>query len=172
MDVETVDRSEMKLVGLLVVGRRQELSQRVPLAWLDLVEALGDIDHRVNEGVFYGVFLESDHGGDGNYRYWVMTEVASFGARPDHMVELTIPGGAFATVPIVGSREKIDEAYMALGRSLYRGGNLPAAPWGFERYDVRRQAPTPPYERFDYDLFRPMPSGEKDGGLALSGELR
>lgn len=59
---------------------------------------------------------------------------------------------------IVGSPERIDEAYVTLSKMLYRDGAVASAPWGFERYDVRRQAPTPPYERFDYDLFRPIPS--------------
>lgn len=28
--------------------------------------------------------------------------------------------------------------------------------WSFERYDDRRQPVTPPYEHFDYDIFKPL----------------
>ena len=91
MGVHIVRCEEKKLVGLLVVGRRQELSHRAPLAWLELAGALGGIANRVADGVFYGVFADGDHRGDGHYRYWVATEVSSFGDRPANMVELVVP---------------------------------------------------------------------------------
>lgn len=161
MSVQIVAHREMKLVGYRVVGRRQELSHRAPLAWLELMRGLDAIANRVDDDLFYGVFIESELDGDGHYRYWVTTEVSAFGPRPAEMVELTIPAGDFAMATALGGPEQIDEAYIALSRAIAeRGGPLPPGEHhGFERYDVRRQRPTPPYERFDYDIFRPIVGG-------------
>ena len=157
MEVSSIRFEERKLVGIRVIGRRQELSHRVPLAWLDLVRMAPRIANRVDENVYYGVFVDVDHAGDGHYRYWVATEVSSFGERPAELVELTIPAGIFASVTIEGGAERIDQAYVALAQAIAgAGGPAAASGYGFERYDVRRQAPTPPYERFDYDVFRPI----------------
>jgi predicted transcriptional regulator YdeE len=115
------------------------------------------IANRVDENVYYGVFVDADHAGDGHYRYWVATEVSSFGDRPEQLVELTIPAGTYAMVRVEGGPERIDEGYMALARAIGAAtGSASVTRYGFERYDVRRQAPTPPYERFDYDVYRPI----------------
>lgn len=157
MDVRIVEVESKKLVCIRVVGRRQELSHRAPLAWIELVENLDSIEHRAEPDVFYGAFAEADHSGDGHYRYWVGVEVSTFGARPPSMVELEIPGGAFAVATIRGGADRIDPAYRATSELLASRGI--GGPYGFERYDTRRQRPTPPYEGFDYDVYRPVERG-------------
>lgn len=160
MDVSIVSREPLKLVALKVVGRRSELSHRVPMAWIELVNRLGQIPHRVENGVFYGAFPESDHLNDGShgvYTYFVATEVSAPGAVSEGFSELTIPAQRCATTRVQGGPEAIDAAYMGLSRWLGEQG-LKSDPnaWGLERYDERLQQVTPPYERFDYEIFTPV----------------
>ncbi|MGE5591708.1 MAG: GyrI-like domain-containing protein [Bacillota bacterium] len=160
MDVSLVTLDEIKLVAIKVVGRRSELSHRVPLAWLDLVNYLDAIPHKVSPDLFYGVFPESDHLNDGQngvHTYWVGTHVNLIGEVPLGMSTLTIPAQTYVTATVQGGVEQIEATYLALGRWLKGNGRRtnPDA-YGFERYDNRRQKVTPPYERFDYDIFKPL----------------
>lgn len=160
MDVSLVSQEPLKLVALKVVGRRSELSHRVPMAWIELLKRLGEIPHRVGEGVFYGAFPESDHlndGAHGVYTYYVATEVSALGAVPEGFSELRISAQRCATTRVQGGPEAIDAAYMGLFRWLGEQG-LQSDPeaWGLERYDQRLQKVTPPYERFDYEIFKPV----------------
>jgi len=160
MDVSLVTVDEIKLVAIKVVGRRSELSYRVPLAWLDLVNRLDAIPHKVNPDLFYGVFPESDHLSDGQngvHTYWVCTQVSIVGEVPPDMITLTIPAQTYVTATVQGGVEQIEATYLAVGRWLKEQGRRtnPDA-YGFERYDNRRQKVTPPYERFDYGIFKPL----------------
>jgi predicted transcriptional regulator YdeE len=160
VDVALVSLDELRLVALKVVGRLSELSHRVPLAWLDLIERLDRIPQRIDAHLFYGAFLEADHqsgGADGTYSYWVGVAVGDFEEVPAGMTTLTIPAQRYAMAAVQGGVEQIDATYLGMGRRLEEQGRRtdPGA-YGFERYDDRRQLVTPPYERFDYDVFRPL----------------
>ncbi|PTL76730.1 GyrI-like domain-containing protein [Vitiosangium sp. GDMCC 1.1324] len=162
MDVREVSRGEIKLVGLEVVGRRQELSQRVPMAWLELTRGLEAIRHKVDPALFYGVSPESDHlhgGQSGVYSYWVATEVSAFESVPATMTTLLVPAQRYAVTTCKGGAEQIEPTYIGLAQWLAASGSKTRADaYAFELYDVRRQRPTPPYERFDYDIYRPLES--------------
>ncbi|MFP2963301.1 GyrI-like domain-containing protein [Myxococcus sp. 1LA] len=160
MNVSIVSRGEIKLVGLKVVGRRSELSHRVPLAWLELVARVDGIPGVVDRNVFHGCVPGSDHeqpGEDPVYQYWVTTEVKDFGAVPEGLQSLTIPPHDYAVTPVQGTAEAIDAAYGHLASWLQtEAWRSDAAAYVLERYDQRRQSVTPPYERFDYDLLTPL----------------
>ncbi|HYG57279.1 MAG TPA: GyrI-like domain-containing protein, partial [Symbiobacteriaceae bacterium] len=156
----TTAMPELKLVAIKVVGRRSELSQLVPPAWVDLVGRMDHIAHKVNPELFYGVFPESDQLNDGEngvYTYWVGTEVSQFADLPAGMTALTLPARTYATATVRGGAGEIERTYIDLFHSIREQGLAtdPAA-YGFERYDSRRQRVTPPYERFDYDIFKPL----------------
>lgn len=162
MEGSLVTLSELKLVAIKVVGRRSELSHRVPPAWLELVRRLGEISNQVDPNMFYGAFPESDQihdGQNGGYTYWVGTEVSEFDAIPQGLGPLTIPRQTYASATIRGrgGGEQINATYISLASWLQANGHVtnPNA-YGFERYNSRRQRVTPPYERFDYDIFKPL----------------
>lgn len=160
MNIAIVSLGELKLVAIKVVGRRSELSHRVPMAWLDLTARLEQIEHKVDTNLFYGAFPESDQihdGQNGVYTYWVGTEVSQFATLPDGMTTLTIPAQTYVGATVTGGPEVIESTYVGIFRWLKsqdRSTNPEA--YGFERYDNRRQQVTPPYERFDYDIFKPL----------------
>lgn len=159
MDLITI--GELKLVGLKVVGRVNELSHRVPMAWLELTAKLESIPHKADPELFYGVFPERDHltnGVNGVHTYWVTAPVTAFGELPEGMVALTVPGGTYATATVQGDTPAaIHAVYTALWQAT-NGGGAPTDPdgFGFERYDCRRQPVTPPYPRFDFDICKPL----------------
>jgi predicted transcriptional regulator YdeE len=160
VDVALVALDEIKLVGIKVVGRLSELSHRVPLAWLDLVRRLDEIPGRTAAQLFYGAFLEADHqsgAADGEYRYWVGVAVTAFDDLPVGMTTLAIPARSYAMAAVQGGAEQIDATYIGMVCALEEQGRRtdPGA-YGFERFDDRRMLVTPPYERFDYDVFRPL----------------
>ncbi|WNG51610.1 GyrI-like domain-containing protein [Archangium minus] len=160
MDVREVSRGDIKLVGIKVVGRTQELSQRVPPAWLELTRKMEAIRHKVDPGLFYGVTPESDHLNDGQggvYSYWVATEVSAFEEVPEGMTTLSVPAQRYAVATCKGGPEQIEAAYIGLAQWVAAAGRQARADaYGFELYDVRRQRPTPPYETFDYDIYKPL----------------
>ncbi|WP_437585831.1 GyrI-like domain-containing protein [Sorangium sp. So ce1000] len=160
MNVSVVTRGELRLVGIKVVGRRSELSHRVPLAWLELVDRLESVPHRVERSVLYGAFPESDHrraSNDGVYTYWVCTEVSTSGALPEGMQPLVIPARTYAIARVEGTAEAIEATYLGLSRWIEaQGKRADAWAWCLERYDERRQRVTPPYERFDYEVWKPL----------------
>ena len=158
--MEILSKGAMKLVGIKVVGRRSELSHRAPMAWLELKANLGGIGNHSNPDLFYGVFPQSDHltdGVNGVHTYWVAVEVSDFGAVPAGMTTLTIPAQTYMMTTAKGPVQAIESAYMGLyGHLSELGRKTDANGYGFELYDQRRQAPTPPYEQFDYDIFVPL----------------
>ncbi|AUX41811.1 AraC family transcriptional regulator [Sorangium cellulosum] len=160
MNVSIVSRGELNLVGIKVVGRRSELSHRVPLSWIELVDRLDAIPHLVDRSVFYGSFPESDHqraSHDGVYTYWVCTEVSARGALPEGLRALVLPARTYATARIEGASEAIEATYVGLSRWIEEHGRrVDARAYCLERYDQRRQRVTPPYERFDYEVWKPL----------------
>lgn len=160
MDISVVSRGEIRLVGIKVVGRRSELSHRVPMAWLELVARLDAIPHTVDRDVFHGVFPESDHlraSADGVYTYRVCTEVSDFGPLPEGLHTLVLPARTYATARVHGTAEAIEATYLGLARWIEeQGRRTHDEAQCLERYDQRRQKVTPPYERFDYDIFKPL----------------
>lgn len=155
-----VSRGETKLITLRVVGRRSELSHRAPLAWVELERRLGEIEHRVDPDIFFGAVRERDHegGDDATYAYSVGVEVSSVPlTMPAGMHALVIPAGRYATTACIGGVDAIERGYVELARWITETGlHVDRAGLGLERYDVRRQRPTPPYDRFDYDILRPL----------------
>ncbi|MGA9525566.1 MAG: GyrI-like domain-containing protein [Myxococcaceae bacterium] len=160
MEASVVLLPKLKLVGLKVVGRRSELSHRVPLAWTDLVRCVSQMSNRVDPDVFYGAFPESDHLNDGThgvYTYFVCTEVTEHSRVPEGMIPLEIPPQRCVRTRVQGTAEAIDAAYMGLFRWVgEQGMRTNQKGWGLERYDQRLQKVTPPYERFDYDILKPV----------------
>ncbi|NVJ17516.1 GyrI-like domain-containing protein [Myxococcus sp. AM010] len=162
MNVSIVSRGEIKLVGIKVVGRRSELSHRVPLAWLELLSRVDGLPGVVDRDLFHGCVPGSDHeqpGADPVYRYWVTTEVRDLDAVTDGLQTLMIPARDYAMTPVQGTADAINAAYSRLAAWLQAQGRRsePAA-YVLERYDQRRQPVTPPYERFDYELLTPLAS--------------
>lgn len=158
--MEIVALGELKLVAIKVVGRRSELSERVPVAWVDLVNRLDAIAHKVDPDLFYGIFPEAHQANDGEngiHTYWVGTEVSQFGTLLPGMESLTIPAQSYAMATVRGGHDQIVTTYTELfGQLRAQGLATNLGSYGFERYDQRRAPVTPPYERFDYDIFKPL----------------
>ncbi|MCP3104315.1 GyrI-like domain-containing protein [Myxococcus sp. K15C18031901] len=160
MHVTVSSRHALKLVGLKVVGRRSELSHRVPLAWTELVARADTLPHRVDTNVFYGAFPESDHLGaseDGVYTYSVCAEVSEFGPLPRDFITHVVPPRDYAMLRVVGTAEAIEAAYLGLADWLRDHCRTPdGEALALERYDVRKQRVTPPYTTFDYEILKPL----------------
>ncbi|WP_437730431.1 GyrI-like domain-containing protein [Sorangium sp. So ce1335] len=160
MMVSVVTRGEIRLAGIKVVGRRSELSHRVPLAWIELVDRLDSVPHLVDRRVFHGAFPESDHqraGNDGVYTYWACAEVSEGGALPEGLQPLVLPARTYAVARVEGTAEAIEATYVGLARWVEaQGRRVDAQASCLERYDERRQKVTPPYERFDYEVWKPL----------------
>jgi predicted transcriptional regulator YdeE len=101
----------------------------------------------------YGVKSENKKG---TYRYYVCAEAQ--GTLPEGFVALEIPRGRFAKATVRGGPEAIEAAYLSIARGLAEQGG-PGEGYGYELYEASRQAVTPPYDRFDYDVFRPVRAG-------------
>lgn len=160
MNPQIITVPALKIVAIKVVGRHSELSHRVPIAWLDLTNRLDQIPHKVDPTVFYGLFPESDQLNDGQngvFTYWVGTAVSESADLPEGMVTLTVPEQRYAVATVKGDKEAITQTYMGLFGWL-KEQRLQTAPTslGFERYDTARQAVVPPYDRFDYDIYKPL----------------
>jgi len=160
MPVTVVSLDAMKLVGLKVVGRRSELSHRVPLAWTELLARLDDLPHRVAPNIFYGVSPESDYLGDGAdavYTYWVCTEVSRCDTVAPGLATLHVAPATYAMARVVGAAEAIEPTYRGLAAWLAGHGRLTdGAAYSLERYDARKQPVTPPYTTFDYEVLKPL----------------
>lgn len=153
--MEIVEAGGLTLAGIRVVGRRSELAHRAPMAWLELTRRLAELPGARTDR-FYGVFRDEDHGDAGTYRYHVCVEAQ--GALPEGFVALEIPRGRFAKATVRGGPEAIEAAYLSLARGIAERGG-PGEGYGYELYEASRQSVTPPYERFDYDVFRPLAVG-------------
>ncbi|MCP3062536.1 GyrI-like domain-containing protein [Myxococcus sp. K38C18041901] len=160
MNISIVSLDGLQLVGLKVVGRRSELSHRVPLAWTELVARLDSVPNAVNPDVLYGVFPESDHlkeSVDGVYTYSVCVQVSHLGPVPEGMSARELPPREYAMATALGDASAIGAAYMGLAKweeEQERKTDVGAE--CIERYERRRQWVLPPYERFDYDILRPL----------------
>lgn len=157
-NVETTEMPPLRLACLQVVGRRSELSHRVPVAWVALLEHAASVPDRPDPDRFYGVFLEREFaaaGADGTHRYSVGFELPAAAAAPDGLTVVEVAGGTFAKATVRGAADRIEATYRDLHAWL-EDRELRLAPerHGFECYDRRRQSPQPPYRTFDYDVFR------------------
>lgn len=160
MEVRIVRRPEMKLVGIKVVGRVQEFSHRVPMAWNDLIGALDAIPHKVSSELFYGVYPESDHqtnGVNGVHTYWVTVEVSQFAELPEGYEAITVPAGEFAVTQIQGQVPQIEQGYTRIFHWIReQGRRTDGAAYGFELYDAKKQSIAPPYTAFDFEIYKPL----------------
>ncbi len=160
MNVREESRGALTLVGIPVMAPFQELGQRVPCAWRELLEQVKALPHRVDPEVFYGVFRDPEPSRDGAptlYTYWVTTEVSALGTLPPGLRALSVPARRYAVVTCQGGPERIEASYLALAEWISSKGFRPGPEsLGLERYDARRQRLTPPYESFDYDIYKPL----------------
>lgn len=150
----------MKIVAIKVVGRHSELSHRVPIAWLDLTNRREQIPHKIDPTLFYGLFPESDQLNDGQngvFTYWVGTAVSEFGHLPEGMVSLTLPEQRYVVATVKGAKEAITQTYISLFGWLKEQRQQTAADrLGFELYNTARMPVVPPYDQFDYDIYKPL----------------
>src|SRR5690606_30963055 len=127
-----------------------------------LVERLGEIPGVVDGGVFYGIFRQPGSGAGGEaglYEYRVGTQVGPGSVPPDGMSRVTVPARTYAMATVRGSAEQIEATYLGVSRWREERGRQEAPDaYGLERYDAARQGVLPPYERFDYDVLRPLAS--------------
>lgn len=160
MNPQIITVPALQIVAIKVVGRHSELSHRVPIAWLDLTNRLDQIPHKVDPTVFYGLFPESDQLNDGQngvFTYWVGTAVSEFADLPEGMVTLTVPEQRYVVATVKGDKEAITQAYTGLFGWLKEQRQQTAADrLGFELYETDRMAIVPPYDHFDYDIYKPL----------------
>ena len=157
VDVEIESLGPMTLAGLKVVGTRDELRQRVPEAWQELVDRLGELPARPAEDVFWGAFPESAHAGGGDYTYLVAIEVPAGAPLPPGLVSFAIPARRYARGSVIGDEAAVEAVYRGLFAAVSASEHRadPEA-WSLERYDRRRQSIVPPYDRLDYDVLKPL----------------
>lgn len=160
MGITVVALGGMRIAAIKVIGRQSELSHRVPMAWLELKRRAPEIAGIVDPGRFYGVFPEFDqleNGANGVFTYWVGIQVADSSAIPEGFETLAIPSRNYASTTVQGGGERIQATYLELARWLRENGRrTDRDSLGFELYDETRQKVTPPYERFDYEIYRPL----------------
>lgn len=160
MNVEIVSQPRRCIVGFKTEAPLRDLGRLVPEAWLKLVAELDRIHRKVEAEVFYGIFPESDQlhdGRSGLYTYWVGVEVEELEAVPQGMEAVTIPAQRYAMTTCRGPAEDIWRAYGRVREWLRaEGWTTNADSFGFERYDSRRQRVTPPYQLFDFDIYKPL----------------
>jgi predicted transcriptional regulator YdeE len=154
MDVTLESLGELRLVGIPVSGSREELGERVPRAWTELLARLPGVPNRGDPHVYYGA---SAPVGEDRYTYWVSAPVTAAGQVAAGLTTLVIPARTYAVATVRGDAEQITAVYLALGRWIASSGRRPAPDaLGLERFDDRRQPPAPPYARYDYDVLRPL----------------
>jgi predicted transcriptional regulator YdeE len=155
-----VSRGDLKLVGIPVVAPFQELGQRVPSAWRELLNQVKDLPHRVDPELFYGIFRDPEPPREGQpalYTYWVTTEVSALESLPPALSALSVPARRYAVVTCQGGAEQLEQTYLALAEWLTAKGFHPRPKsLGLELYDTRRQRLTPPYKTFDFDIYKPL----------------
>jgi len=160
MSAEQVRMGVMKLVGIRVAGTREELSERVPKAWRELVKRLSEIENVVDPGTFLGVVPEADQhrlAGEGTYTYLCCTRVRSGKSVPKGMESLIVPAQRYAQVTVRGGAPELTKAYIALAHFFAESGSTPnKRAFGLERFEEKRQSVLQPYGRFDYDVLRPL----------------
>jgi predicted transcriptional regulator YdeE len=160
MAATSVRMGVMKLVGIRVTGSREELAERAPKAWQELVRRIDEIEGVVDPGVFYGVVPEADHhrlAGEGTYTYLCCTRVRSGQRVPKGMESLIIPTQRYAQATVRGGAAEIPKTYLELARFFAESGSAPnKKAFGLERFEEKRQSVLPPYVRFDYDVLRPL----------------
>lgn len=154
MDVKLETLGELRLVGIPVSGSREELGEKVPRAWADLLARLAGVPNRTDPHVFFGAFARV---ADDRYTYWVSAQVSGAGTLPAGLTTVVVPARTYAVATVRGDAEQITQAYLALGRWIAEKKRRSAADaLGLERFDDRRQPVTPPAAIFDYDVLTPL----------------
>ena len=150
----------MKLVGIRVTGSREDLAERVPKAWRELVTHLAEIEGVVDPGTFLAVIPEADYhrlAGAGTYTYLCCARVRSGKRVPKGMESLIVPAQRYAQVTVRGGPAEITKAYLELARFFAETGSTPnKRANGLERFEEKRRSVLAPYGAFDYDILRPL----------------
>jgi predicted transcriptional regulator YdeE len=150
----------MKLIGIRVTGSREEVGERVPAAWRELVRRIAEIENVVDPGTFFGVIPEADHhklAGEGTYTYLCCTRVKSGRSVPKGMESLILPAQRYAEATVRGGSAAVTQAYIELARFFAENAVAPnKKAFGLERFEEKRQSVLAPYGRFDYDVLRPL----------------
>lgn len=160
MSASQVRVGVLKLVGVRVTGSREELAERVPKAWRELVSHLAEIESVVDPGSFLGVVPEADYhrlAGEGTYTYLCCTRVRSGSRVPKGMESLIVPAQRYAQVSVRGGPAEITKAYIELARFFAENAATPnKKAFGLERFEEKRRSVLAPYGSFDYDILRPL----------------
>ncbi len=160
MSATLVRMGVMKLIGIRVAGSREHLAERVPEAWRELVNRLGEIEGVVDPGVFLGVVPEADHhklAGESTYTYLCCARVRSGRKPPKGMESLIVPAQRYAQVTVRGGAPEVTKATIELARYFAENAATPnKRAFGLERFEEKRQSVLAPYGRFDYDVLRPL----------------
>jgi len=150
----------MKLIGIRVTGSREELAERVPKAWRELVSRIGEIEGVVDPGTYFGVVPEADHhklAGVGTYTYLCCTRVRSGKSVPKGMESLIVPAQRYAEATVRGGNTATTQATLELARFFAENAVAPnKKAFGLERFEEKRQSVLAPHGRFDYDVLRPL----------------
>lgn len=160
MPAEMVRLGVMKLIGIRVTGSREDLAERVPKAWRELVSRIGEIENVVDPGTYIGVIPEIDHhklAGEGSYTYLCCVRVRSGRSVPKGMESLIVPAQRYAMAVVRGGGAEVAKAYIELARFFAGNAATPnKKAFGLERFEEKRQSVTAPFGRFDYDVLRPL----------------
>ena len=160
MSAEMVRMGVMKLIGIRVTGSREELAERVPKAWRELVSRIGEVEGVMDPGTWLGVVPEIDHHkleGQGSYTYLCCARVRSGRSVPKGMESLIVPAQRYAQVTVRGGAAELTQATIELARFFAQNAVAPnKKAFGLERFDEKRQSVLAPYGRFDYDVLRPL----------------
>jgi predicted transcriptional regulator YdeE len=160
MSATLVRMGVMKLIGIRVTGSREDLAERVPKAWRELVSRIGEIEGVVDPGSYFGVVPEADHhklAGENTYTYLCCTRVRSGRSVPQGMESLIVPAQRYAQATVRGGTAEITKATIELARFFAENAATPnKKAFGLERFEEKRQSVLAPYGRFDYDVLRPL----------------
>jgi predicted transcriptional regulator YdeE len=160
MSASMVRLGVMKLIGIRVTGSREELAERVPKAWRELVSRLDEIEGVVDPGTFFGVVPEAEYhrlAGVGSCTYLCCARVRSGRTVPKGMESLIVPAQRYAQASVRGGAAEVTKAYIELARFLAESGSsLNKRANGLERFEEKRRSVLAPYGQFDYDILRPL----------------
>jgi predicted transcriptional regulator YdeE len=160
MSATQVRLGVMKLIGIRVTGTREDLVERVPKAWRELVGRIGELEGAVDPGTFFGVVPEADHhklAGENTYTYLCCARVKSGRSVPKGMESLIVPAQRYAQVTVRGGAAEATKAWIELARFFAENAATPnKKAFGLERFEEKRQSVLAPSGRFDYDVLRPL----------------
>ena len=101
MQYETIQKNEMKIIGVKIVTTNenyQSIKDQKDLWERFFKENIGDrIPNKLNSGEVLGVYTDYESDFRGKYSFVVGYEVANFNDLPKDMVGLTIPATKYAS---------------------------------------------------------------------------